>query len=389
MSARTAIYLDANAGAPLKPAALASIQKAVAESSAQALNPSSIHFHGRRAKRLLADAREKIAYSLGPAVDLEQLVFTSSGTEANQLAIRSVLEAQLEKGKKPHWITTPIEHDSVIQMLDWLVMRGGTVSRLAVNHQGRVNVSEVLSLLRPETALISTMWVNNETGVITDIQELVRQVRQHPSLTLHVDAAQAWGKLPIDLNRLGADLVTFSGHKIGALAGSGLVWVGRGTPLSSLIRGKQEKGRRGGTENVLGILAMGAAAGTLEPEAWATRVTPLRDRLQSVICERLSGTSVNGGDAPRVANTLNVSFDGVEGDGLVMAMDLAGYSVSSGSACSSGVLEPSHVLMAMGRTEAQAMSALRISLVDEMPWSELEGFIDALEKAVKRVRVTS
>jgi cysteine desulfurase len=392
MSARTAIYLDANAGAPLKPAALLAIQKAVAGTPGAAFsfvpNPSSIHSHGRLAKRWLAEAREKIARSLGHRVDVEQLVFTSSGTEANQLAIRSVLEARLERGEKPHWITTSIEHDSALQMAEWLLKRGGTVSFLPVSAQGRVDVSQVVALLKPETALVSAMWVNNETGVITDMAELVREVRKSSSpVTLHVDAAQAWGKLPLDLTAMGADLVTFSSHKIGALAGSGLVWVARGTPLSALIRGKQEKGRRGGTENLLGIMAMGAAAADLDPLAWAARVAPLRDQLQRVISERLSGTRINGEDAPRVANTLNVSFDGVEGDGLVMAMDLAGYSVSSGSACSSGVLEPSHVLMAMGRTEAQAMSALRVSLVDEMPWHVLEGFVGALEKAVQRVRV--
>ncbi|MDR3607676.1 MAG: cysteine desulfurase family protein [Oligoflexia bacterium] len=387
MERRTAIYLDANAGAPLKPAAIAAIRPLLNSEDGLLPNPSSIHAHGRKAKRWVAEAREKIAASLGSSVDPEQLVFTSSGTEANQLAIRSVLEARLEQGGRPHWILSPIEHDSTLQLVDWLVKRGGGVSFLPVDAQGRIEVSRISDLFRPETALVSVVWVNNETGVIADIPALIQETERR-KITLHLDAAQAWGKLPLDLGSLGADLVTFSGHKIGALAGIGLVSIRRGTALHGLIRGKQEKGRRGGTENLLGIVSMGAAAQDLDPVAWTKRVSPLRDRLQSVIRQRpgLAGVQINGEEAPRVANTLSLSFEGVGGDGLVMALDLAGYSVSAGSACSSGVLEPSHVLLAMGRTKAQAVSAIRVSLVDEVPLPVLDGFADALEKVVVRAR---
>ena len=201
-----------------------------------------------------------------------------------------------------------------------------------------------------------------------------RVLTQKSSIPLHLDGAQAWGKIPIDVQTLGAQFLTLSGHKIGGLAGTGVIWLERGSRISATLLGKQEKGRRRGTENLLGIIAAGSAASELDPLAWTARVAPLRDRLQSVISDRIPGTHVNGIQASRIANTLNLNFEGVEGDGLVMALDLAGYSVSSGSACASGVLEPSHVLLAMGRTKLQAMAAVRVSLVDEMPWENLEGF---------------
>ena len=190
----------------------------------------------------------------------------------------------------------------------------------------------------------------------------------------------------MDVEQLGAQFVCFSGHKIGALAGTGVLWLARGFPAQAIIPGKQEKGRRGGTENLAGIMTLGAAASELNPLSWASRVAPLRDRLQAEIGQRIPGTLVNGEKAPRIANTLSLSFEGIEGDGLVMALDLAGYSVSAGSACASGVLEPSHVLLAMGRSKAEAMAAIRISFVDELPWEHLEGFTAALEKIILRMK---
>ena len=385
MSEKAAIYLDANAGAPLKSCVVEALLSFLKSTPALIPNPSSIHIQGRKAKRALAEARERVARSLGPKVDPEQLVFTSSGSEANQMAIRSALETLLKKGSKPHWITTPVEHDSNRQMVSWVESQGGSVSFLPVDQHGLPQVMSLPELIRSDTALISALWVNNETGAITDVAKLAEISTTH-GIPLHIDGAQAWGKLPIDLHQLKAQWVTFSGHKIGALAGAGVLWVGRGTPVVATLLGKQEKGRRGGTENLFGIISMGMAATTLDPIGWAQRVTPIRDRLEMAICERISGTCVNSQGAPRIPNTLNLSFSGIEGDGLVMALDLAGYCVSSGSACASGVLEPSHVLMAMGRTKLQAMAAIRISLADEMPWENLEGFVTALEKVVNRVR---
>jgi cysteine desulfurase len=381
MQAGTAIYLDSNAGAPLH----RKVKEAVLPLLDFVSNPSSIHSHGRKAKRFLAEAREQIALSLGPSTDPEQLVFTSSGTEANQLAIRSVLELALLNQNHPHWITTAVEHDSVLQMIEWFKSRGGEVSILPVDEQGNLCISLLDSFWKKETVLVSSVWVNNETGVISPLKELARKVNQR-GVKFHLDAAQAWGKLPFDVGNLGAHSVTFSAHKIGGYAGVGIVWVARGTKIEAVIRGRQEKGRRGGSENLIGIVAAGAAASAINPEEWSKRVSPLRDRLEKEIQRRIPGSCINGGSSERVANTINLSFEGIEGDSLVMALDLAGFSVSSGSACSSGVLEPSHVLMAMGKTKTQAMAALRVSLADEMPWESLVAFVDALEKIVLRVR---
>jgi cysteine desulfurase len=383
MPAAPATYLDSNAGAPLHPSAALAISRVLAVGLVP--NPSSIHAHGRIAKRYVAEARERIALSLGSGTDPEQIVFTSSGSEANQLAIRGVLEPRLARGERPHWITTPVEHDSVRSMAKWLEERGGSVSYLPVDAAGAPVATAIAQLVRPETALVSGVWVNNETGVISDVRAFARACSD-ARVPLHLDAAQAWGKLPVDVDVSGASLVTFSGHKVGAPAGVGVVWLARGTRPEAVIAGKQEKGRRGGTENVLGIVGLGAAAGEISSQAYDAKVRPLRDRLEREISLRIPGTRVNGATGPRVGNTLNLSFDEVESDGLVMALDLGGYSVSSGSACASGAIEPSHILLAMGRSKAQASAAVRVSLPGEVEWTVLEGFIRTLEVAVARVR---
>lgn len=396
MPPKAAIYLDANSGAPLRPEVVAALQdlltpRDVSSGSDEAFhpllpNPSSIHWHGRKAKRLMAEARESIARSLGVGVDPENLVFTASGTEANQLAVRGVLGPLLGEGARPHWILSPVEHDSNLQLVDWLRSRRGEVSFLPVDPQGRPRVECLAGLWRPGmTRLVSLVWVNNETGVITDVEALSAEVRRLGGL-LHLDGAQAWGKLPLSLAEAGADLVSFSAHKIGALAGAGVLWIAPGTRVSPVLPGKQEKGRRGGTENLLGIVALGAASRALEPCAWDARVRESRDALEREILDRIPGSRVHGAGAPRVANTANLGFEGVEGDGLVMALDLAGFSVSSGSACSSGVIEPSHVLLAMGYSRAEAMAAVRISLFERISPETRECFVKALEQAVTRVR---
>ncbi len=388
--ARIATYLDANAGAPLRPEVVARLRELLSGSPglSEVLfpNASSIHSHGRRAKKWLAEARDRIALSLGEDTDPEQILLTSSGTEANQLAIRSALEPFFRSKQPVHWITSTVEHDSVLQMKSWVESRGGEVTLLEVNDCGAPDISKLRSLIRPgETRLVSLIWVNNETGVVTDAREAVL-ICESQKVPLHLDAAQAWGKLAIHVSSLGAKWVTFSSHKIGALGGVGVLWLGRGSKVDSLILGKQEKGRRAGTENLMGIISTGEAAASLKPASWDERVRPLRDRLEREILDRVPGARVNGAGASRVANTLNVSFSGLVGEGLILALDMAGYSVSSGSACSSGAIEPSHVLLAMGRSKAEATSAIRLSLADVVAWDELEGFVQALEAIVARMR---
>lgn len=390
MLAKAGIYLDANAGAPLRPQVLEALLSFLngKENGALtgALNPSSSHSQGRQSRRFLAVARQQVAQSLGAGVEPQQIIFTSSGTEANQMAIRSALESRLLAGQKPHWILSAVEHPSVLEMKAWLKARGGSYSLLPVDQNGRYDFSVLEQLWQPETALVSLLWVNNETGVINDCRLAAEQSAKKGAL-FHLDAAQAWGKLSLEVKALGAQFVTFSGPKIGALGGTGLLWLEAGTPVESLILGKQERQRRGGTENLLGAISLGSAAAQLNPIAWKSRVEPLRDRLEQAIRARIPSVRVNGGETPRVANTLNISFENIGKGGVIEALDLAGYSVSRGAACSSGIIQASHVLEAMGLSRRQAEASLRISLVDEIPWLEIEGFVDALETVLRTGKI--
>lgn len=398
MPSRNAIYLDSNASAPLQPQAVEAIlellKPGAGEGSLLSLlaNPSSIHSHGRISKRRLSEARESVARSLGPQTDPEQLIFTSSGTEANQMAIRSYLEPWFAMGKYPHWITTPVEHDSIRQLVRWTQEHGGQVSLLPVDSMGRPDFKFLKNLLTPQTACVALIHVNNETGVITDLFE-ASAVCKDASVPLHLDSAQAWGKIPIDVHATGAQSVALSGHKIGSPAGTGVLWVRDGSAAQPLTLGKQEKGRRGGTENLLGLVALGAAAAQIPDFDRLKRAGEFRDFLEAMLKARVPETRVHGEGASRVPNTTNVSFDGVEGDGLVMAMDLAGFSVSAGSACASGVIEPSHVLTAMGLSPREAMAALRISVWDSPETggghAVAERFVSAIERIIARYRASA
>ena len=390
------LFLDFNSGAPLCYQAkevlfsfLNSQSSFYSKTDSQfPSNPSSIHSFGRKAKRHFAQARENIAASLGNKVDPEQLIFTSCGSEANQLAIRSYLEPAFAKHKHPQWITTEVEHDSVMQMVKWFEDKGGKVIYLPIDQDGAPIIDALDDLYCEQTALVSCVWVNNETGVITDVNKLSQKVKSLGGV-LHLDGAQAWGKIPFCLNEIDASLVTFTGHKIGALSGTGVLWVNKGVKVNPVILGKQEKTRRGGTENLLGVISMGAAAKKLAPAKWHEQVKILRDRLQDEVIAQIPGVQINGLSGQndlRVGNTLNLLFEGIEGEGLVLALDLEGYAVSAGSACSSGVLEPSHVLMALGRNKQQAMSAIRVSLSPEIKWEQLELFVESLKKVVQRMR---
>ncbi len=387
MSARAAIYLDSNAGAPLRPQVLEALLPFLQDPSRIVPNPSSVHSHGRRGRRALTDAREQVACSLGSETNPLSVTFTSSGTEANQLAIRSELEPRLKSGGSPHWILTAVEHDSVLRCVRWLESNGGSVSFLPVASSGEILWEELPGLLQPETALVSAIWVNNETGVISKAPESVRSVLLNRGIPLHGDAAQAWGKLELSAAKSGYDHIALSGHKIGALGGIGALWSLDASGVESTLFGLQEFERRGGTENLLGAISLGAAAGCLKPSEWTRDVAISRDRLQRRVVDRVPGSRIHGGHAAhRVANTLNLGFDGLEKPGLVPALDLEGYSVSSGSACSSGVEKASHVLLAMGMKVGSAKSAIRISLSEPLSESEEARFVDALSKCVERLR---
>lgn len=382
------LYLDANAGAPLRTEVLTALPSWLALLS----NPSSLHSFGRKAKRLLNDARDQVARSLGPRTLSEQILFTSSGTEANQLAIRSTFEPALLRGEKPHWITTSVEHDSILRMVDWLKERGGTVSVLPVDSEGRPEVERLSELVRPETRLVSAIWVNNETGVITDVEQLSREALK-ARVPLHLDGAQAWGKIPLTLLDQASSstikFVSFSGHKIGALSGTGVLWRAGDVHPHPLMPGSQEFGIRGGTENLIGILSLGTAAACLSPMTWERNLLPIRESLEREILSQIPGVIINGAGAPRVANTMNLSFERIERAGLTSALDLAGFAVSSGSACSSGVTEPSHVLLAMGRPPGLALSSIRVSFTDAIPSDAAGEFVKALASSVQRMRNSS
>jgi len=383
---RDAIYLDANAGVLVHPR-VGEALRAILQDEIFGANPSSVHVHGRKAKHLVLEARDRVARSLGALTNPDSLVFTSSGTEANQLVIRSVFEPLLEIKQRAHWITTPVEHDCNLQMIDWLKDRGGEVSFLPVDSNGTPDASKLSSLLRPETALVSAIWVGNETGVISPVEELARACLK-ASVPLHLDGAQAWGKIPVNLDELakqGLTYAAFAPHKIGGLAGTGVLWSKKGARLISQIRGQQQGNRRGGTENLLGIYAAGVAASQTDASE-QDELAELRDRLQKQIQSKISGTLVNGGGAPRIAGTLSLCFEGIEREGLVQALDLEGFSVSSGSACSSGVTEPSHVLQALGRSEGLARAGLRISIPPGTRWESLENFVTVLDTVVRRMR---
>jgi cysteine desulfurase len=402
MPARAAIYLDSNASAPLsrqaRDALLSLLTEPVGVHPSQAPsffpllpNPSSVHSYGREGRKWLNQAREQLKSSWGQRIQGEVLL-TSSGTEANQTAIRACLEPLLAQGGRPHLILTEGEHDATQQMAYWLEARGGQVSRLPLGIDGSPQVGALESLIRPETVLISAIWVNNETGVVTDISRM-GEIAHSRGVPIHLDAAQAWGKLPLDLAATRASLVSFSGHKIGVPAGTGALWIAPGAArlfgsagFRGLLLGKQEGERRGGSENLLGLVALGAAAGALQPAVWANHVEPLRARLEEEVLRRIPGARVHGAGAVRVANTSNFGFDGIEKEGLVMALDLAGFCVSSGSACSSGITAPSHVLKAMGLSDGAARAAVRVSLSSETRWEDLAAFVDTLVTAVGRMR---
>ncbi|MEW6432493.1 MAG: cysteine desulfurase family protein [Myxococcota bacterium] len=375
------IYWDYNAGAPLLPEVQALLATAFAETAG---NPSSVHQVGRRARKRLDAAREAVAQRLGALP--REIVFTGSGSEAAALAVLGAFRARKDSSRRKV-VTTGIEHPCVLGAATRLEQDGATVVRVPCGPDGVVRLDDVLAELTPDTALCSVMWVNNETGCIQPAPDVARACMKR-GIVFHCDAVQAVGKLPATLRECPADLLSFSAHKLGGPAGVGVLVNRRGVPVAALSPGHQEDGRRGGTPSTALAEALALALGHAfdAREATVARVGALRDRFEREVLAALPGTVVNGAGAPRVANTSNLRFTGVDGEALLIALDLRGICVSSGAACASGSLSPSHVLKAMGLDSAQAQASLRFSLGEGSTDDEVTRVVAALVEAVPAAR---
>jgi cysteine desulfurase len=379
------IYMDANATTPVLPQVLEAMRPFWSE---QFGNASSIHQPGQGARAAVDRARESVAALLNCRA--AEIVFTSGGTESDNMALFGVLSPG------DHLITTVIEHHAVMHAAQELETRGVEVTFLPCTPQGLIEVSALEAALRPNTKLVSIMLANNETGVIQPVRELAERAHAAGAL-FHTDAIQAAGKLPLDVKALGCDLLSISGHKMYAPQGTGALFVRRNVRLRSMFfGGLHERGRRPGTENVAGIVGLGKAAELAR--AWLAggsghdgtqELAVLRDRLEQGILTTVADASVNGGGAARVANTSNLCFDHVEAEALVIALDLKGLAVSGGSACQSGATEPSHVLLAMGLSEARARASVRFSLSRLNTEDEVDAVLKMIPAVVAHLRELS
>ena len=379
------IYLDHNATTPVDPAAADAMMRALGETFG---NPSSVHYFGQRAKAVLDDARMATATLIGG--EPSEVVFTSGGTEADNFAIRGVAEA-LDGGGRRHLITDGIEHEAVLNTFKALARRGWRTTMLPVDATGVVLPDRLREAIGDDTALVSIMHANNEIGTLQPIAELAEIAHARGAL-FHTDAVQSVGKIPVNVRALGVDLLSLSAHKFYGPKGAGAMWIRRGVRLVPIqTGGRHERNRRAGTENVPGLVGMGAAAArALEKlSVEGPRLAALRDRLEASILAAVSYTAVNGAGAPRVSNTTNISFERVEAESLLIALDLEGVAVSTGSACSSGTLEPSHVLRAMGLPASRTQSSIRFSLGAGNTQEEIDHVAAILPKLVAKLRSLS
>jgi cysteine desulfurase len=376
------VYFDHNATTPILPEVVDRMTAALRDDFG---NPSSVHHFGQQAKAAIDDARSDVAALLG--ADPSEVLFTSGGTESDNIAIRGAAEA-LELGGRRHLIASAIEHEAVLNTLKALGKRGWRTTLLPVDESGITSPQALLDALAADTALVSVMHANNEIGTIQPIVELARLARERGAL-FHTDAVQTAGKIPINVKSMDVDMLSISAHKFYGPKGVGALWIRRGLRVLPLLTGgRQERSRRAGTENVAGIVGMGVAAriarGKMAEEG--ARLSALRDRLEAGILAAVPGTAVNGAPEPRVPNTTNISFDRVEAESLLIALDLGGIAVSTGSACSSGTLEPSHVLKAMGFNAHRAQNSIRFSLGAGNTGAEVDRVIAALPGIVEKLR---
>jgi cysteine desulfurase len=380
------VYLDNNATTPVLPEILAAMQPYFGEHFGTA---SSIHHHGQEARAAVERARESVAALL--RCKASEIVFTSGGTEGDNLAIFGIVGSGMNS-EKQHVITSTIEHHAVLNSCKHLESSGCEVTYVPVDGRGQVDPNDVRRALRPNTRLITIMTANNETGVLQPVEE-IGKIAMEADVYFHTDAVQAAGKVAIDVKRVGCDLLSISGHKMHAPQGVGALYVRKGTALHPTVHGgSHERSRRAGTENVPGIVALGKAA-NLARESFASggvdRIAALRHRLEQGILDEIEGSALNGAGAARVPNTSSIRFDCIEGEVLVIALDLKGLAVSTGAACSSGAIEPSHVLTAMGLRPEQARGSLRFSLGKQTMSEDVAFALDLIPPMVARLRELS
>src|SRR4051812_32378172 len=379
---RVRIYFDYNATSPMAPEAVDAVARAMRDVYG---NASSIHHFGQQAKATLDEARSAIASLLH--ADPSEIVFTSGGTEADNMAIRGAADA-LEPSGRRHLIASSIEHEAVLNTLRALARRGWRTTLLPVDASGVVSPERLRDAIDADTALVSVMHANNEIGTIQPVRALAAIAHEHGAL-MHTDAVQSVGKIEVDVRALGVDLLSLSAHKFNGPKGAGVLWIKRGTRLlPTMTGGKHERNRRAGTENVPAVAGLGVAARLAASKlaTEAARVGALRDRLESGILRSVPGTAVNGAPEARVPNTTNISFDRVEAESLLIALDLEGVAVSTGSACSSGTLEPSHVLKAMGLPAHRTQNSLRFSLGTFSTEAEVDFVAGILPRLVEKLR---
>ncbi len=375
------VYFDNNATTPVLPEVLDAMRPYFSDHFG---NASSIHHHGQETRAAVENARESVAALVNARSS--EIVFTSGGTEGDNLGVFGLVK------NGDHVITSSIEHHAVLNAAKHLESEGIEVSYVPVDHRGLINPDDIKAALKPNTRLISVMMANNETGVLQPV-EAIGKIAAEADVYFHTDAVQAAGKVAINVNGIGCDLLTISGHKMHAPQGVGAVYVRKGTILQPMLHGgRHERSRRAGTENVPGIVALGKAAelarlGLANGEV--ARIAALRDRLERTLLAEIDIAGVNGADAPRVPNTTNIHFDHIEGEALIIALDLKGLAVSTGAACSSGAIEPSHVLLAMGLRPDQARASIRFSLGKQNTEDEVDFALSLVPATVAKLRELS
>jgi cysteine desulfurase len=380
------IYFDHNATTAVDPAVL---QVMMPYFSGEFGNASSIHTFGQKARAAVETAREQVADLIHSRP--QEIVFTSGGTESDNHAIFGVVETVLETQKSAHIITSSIEHEAVLNACQALENKGVAVTYLPVSPDGLIDLQDLRKAIREQTALITMMHANNEIGTVLPLEEIGRVAAEH-DIHFHTDAVQSVGKIPVDVKTCQLDLLSLSGHKLYAPKGVGALFIKGGTKLRQfLYGGHHQRGFRPGTENVAGIVGLGKAAelARLSLAEDSSRISALRDRLQQGLLSRIPDARANAANAPRTPNTANITFSGIEGEALIIALDLKGLACSTGAACSSGAVEPSHVLTAIGLPAAEARASVRFSLGRHTTEAEIDAALEIVPAAVAQLRQLS